>query len=251
MNIEDIKKVLSKGEVEYLFKLPEIDLPRKDYLEIKKALKLIGGEWVGGKIQAFKFEDAPTALIEELLLTDFSNLKQKYQFFGTPEKLAEHLVYLLDIQSHDTVLEPHAGQGSLIRAINKCSNVRPDCYELMPLNVKILKDSGLRFNLLGIDFLKNDGKEYTKIVANPPFSNNQDIKHVMEMYETLSRGGRLVSVVSNSWVKGSRKAHIKFREWLDGKKYELSNIDKGTFKDSGTIVGAKILTIDKPIYDEL
>jgi hypothetical protein len=30
------------------------------------------------------------------------------QFFATPEKLADELVYLADLKQHDTILEPSA-----------------------------------------------------------------------------------------------------------------------------------------------
>jgi hypothetical protein len=37
-------------------KLPNQQLDRKEYLEVKKKLELIGGKWKGGKIQGFEFK---------------------------------------------------------------------------------------------------------------------------------------------------------------------------------------------------
>lgn len=33
-----------------IVRLPDVKLERKDYLEVAKALQLIGGKWKGGKI---------------------------------------------------------------------------------------------------------------------------------------------------------------------------------------------------------
>jgi len=240
------EQVLQQCKVESnIVKLPNIQLERKLYLEVKKVLELIGGKWKGGKISGFVFPTDPTYLLEEITKGEKRNLKKEFQFFATPEKLADELVYLADLKQHDTILEPSAGQGAIIRAINKVCNVIPDCFELMDVNTIILNKSGLRFNLIGDDFFKHNGNKYTKIIANPPFTKNQDIDHLKEMYKCLSSDGRLVCITSKSWVNGSQKKQVKFKNWLDDIGAEVIDIEKGTFKDSGTMVGGKIVIIDK------
>ena len=117
----------------------------------------------------------------------------------------------------------------------------------MDVNTLILKKSGLSFNLIGEDFLKNEGKTYSKIIANPPFTKNQDIDHLKEMYNCLSRGGKLVCITSESWVNGSQKKQVDFKNWLEKKKAEIIDIEKGSFKESGTAVGGKIIVLEKPL----
>jgi hypothetical protein len=226
-------------------KLPNIQLERKEYLEVKKALELIGGKWKGGKIQGFEFPTDPSELLNQVANGEKRNLKQEFQFFATPEKLADKLVYLADIKNYDTILEPSAGQGAIIKEINKVSSIVPDCYELMDVNTIILNKSGLMFNLIGNDFLKHKGKTYSKIIANPPFTKNQDIDHLKEMYKCLSRGGRLVCITSENWVNGSQKKQVEFKNWLEEIKAGIIDIEKGTFKESGTMVGGKIVIINK------
>ena len=179
-------------------KLPSEQLYRKLYQEVAKALELIGGKWKGGKVFGFVFATDPTDLLEEIANGEKRNLKKEFQFFATPEKLADELVYLADLKQHDTILEPSAGQGAIIKAINKVCDCVPDCFELMDVNTIVLNKSGLKFNLIGDDFFKHNGKTYTKIIANPPFTKNKDIDHLKEMYECLSRGGRLVCITSES-----------------------------------------------------
>jgi hypothetical protein len=226
-------------------KLPNIQLDRKLYQEVAKALELIGGKWKGGKIFGFVFQSDPTDLIYEISNGEKRNLKKEFQFFETPQKLADKLVGLAGINNNDTILEPSTGQGAIIRAINKVTDVVPDCYELMDVNKIILNKSDLRFNLIGDNFLDNKGLSYTKIIANPPFTKNQDIEHLKEMYNCLSLGGRLVCITSNSWLNGKQKKQIEFKNWLDKLNVELIDIEKGSFKESGTEVGGVIVVINK------
>ncbi|WP_407491706.1 DNA methyltransferase family protein [Elizabethkingia anophelis] len=210
-----------------------------------KKLELIGGKWKSGKVQGFVFEKDPTELLYQVSNGEKRNIKKEFQFFGTPDTLANRLVELADLSNYDLILEPSAGQGAIIKAINKVSSAVPDCYELMDVNVSILNKSNLRFNLMGDDFLKHNGKLYSKIIANPPFTKNQDIDHLKEMYKCLGPGGRLVCITSESWVIGTQKKQIEFKEWLWSVNAEIIDIPRGAFKESGTMVGGKIVIINK------
>lgn len=226
-------------------KLPNIQLDRNEYQEVKKQLELIGGKWKGGKVFGFVFETDPTHLLNQIANGEKRNLKKEFQFFATPEKISKQLVSLAELKEDDTVLEPSAGQGAIIKEINKVCNVVPDCFELMDVNTVVLNKSGLKFNLIGEDFLKHNNKTYTKIIANPPFTKNQDIDHLKEMYNCLGNQGRLVCITSESWVNGSQKKQIDFRNWLEEVEAEVIDIEKGSFKESGTTVGGKIVVINK------
>lgn len=230
-----------------IVKLPNVQLDRKLYQEVAKSLKLIGGKWKGGKVFGFVFDVDPTDLLEQIANGEKRNLKKEFQFFATPEKLADELVHLADLNQHDTILEPSAGQGAIIKAINKVCDVVPDCYELMDINTIILNKSGLCFNLIGDNFLNHSSKSYSKIIANPPFTKNQDIDHLKEMYNCLSPGGRLVCITSESWVNGNQKKQTGFKNWLIEIGAEIIDIERGTFKESGTMVGGKVVIINKPL----
>jgi hypothetical protein len=228
-----------------IVKLPNVQLERELYQEVAKSLKLIGGAWKGGKVAGFVFAFDPTELLDQISNGEKRNLKKEFQFFATPEKKADELVRLAELKNSDSILEPSAGQGAIIKAINKVTDAIPDCYELMEVNTVILKKSGLSFNLIGKDFLNHTGKKYTKIIANPPFTKNQDIDHLKEMYNCLADGGRLVCITSESWVSGNQKKQLDFKKWLNTVNAEVIDIEKGAFKESGTMVGAKIVVINK------
>jgi phospholipid N-methyltransferase len=240
--------VLKQCRVEGLVvKLPEGQLERKLYQDVAKALQLIGGKWVGGKTFGFVFQTDPTELLAEIAGGEKRNLKKEFQFFATPSNLADELCVLANLQESDSILEPSAGQGAIIKSINKLVKSTPDCFELMEVNKIILKKSGLNFNLVGDNFLLYDGnKKYDKIIANPPFSNNQDIEHLQKMYKLLKAGGKVVCITSESWVSGNQKKQVEFKSWLDKQDVVVVNIPRKTFSESGTMVGGVIVIINKP-----
>tara|TARA_Y100000034_G_scaffold29728_2_gene36233 strand:+ start:6631 stop:7383 length:753 start_codon:yes stop_codon:yes gene_type:complete len=243
------EEILKQCTVEDLVvKLPNIQLDRKDYLQVKKQLELIGGKWKGGKVAGFVFKTDPTELLESIAGGAKRNLKKEYQFFATPPKTALQLVVLVGrIKSHHRVLEPSAGQGAIIRELNVIG-IKPYCFELMEQNRIILEQSGLDYELLGDDFLAEHPEDmlgFDAIIANPPFSKNQDIDHVRKMYSMLNDDGIIVSITSNSWRNGNQKKQKAFKEWLADIGAVVIDLEEGTFKESGTMVGANIVLIKK------
>lgn len=226
-----------------IVRLPEIKLDRKLYLEVAKRLNLIGGKWKSGKIQGFVFDNIPTDLLEQIQNDKKVNLKKEFQFFETPSELADKIVGLAEINENDTILEPSAGRGAIVSAIHKVlPNKTVDVFELMEINRSFLNKTNI--NLIGDDFLTCN-KKYDKIIANPPFSKNQDIDHIYKMHEQLNDGGRIVTIASNHWKTCNNKKESFFRKWLDENNVEIININAGTFKESGTMVSSCIIIINK------
>ncbi len=243
------QEVLNKCTVEGLvIKLPEQQLERKTYQEVAKSLQLIGGKWTGGKTSGFVFKEDPTDLLDQIRSGDKVNLKKEFQFFETPSSLADRLVELACIEEDHHVLEPSAGQGSIVKAVNrKFPNKSVHVYELMPLNASILnKIKTVRFcgNCFLTQKLESVGL-FDRIIANPPFSKNQDIDHIREMYNQLKKGGRIVSIASKHWQFAQGKKEQNFRTWLDSVQATVKEVDSGEFKQSGTTIATVIIIIDK------
>ena len=227
-------------------KLPEGQLDRKLYMEVAKSLELIGGKWKGKPIFGFIFPSDPTELLAQISNGEKRNLKKEFQFFATPDEIADWLVSLAEIQEDDRILEPSAGQGSIVKAINRIySSKIVYCYELMPINQTFLSKIDT-VDLLGDDFLVcNLPHNFDKIIANPPFSKNQDIYHIRKMYEILRPTGRLVSIASKHWQISSNKKESEFRDWLTEVGAEIKEIPAGAFKESGTMIQSCIIIINK------
>lgn len=171
--------------------------------------------------------------------------------FATPLELADRMVKMAGIRNGDEVLEPSAGQGAILDAIYRVygvGNYVVDAVEVMDQNVKVLGRtfSGKCRQIFHMDFLKSTPtRGFNRIIANPPFSKNQDIDHIYHMYSHLAIGGRIVTLSSMSWTFGSRKKQVAFREWLDAVGASVEEVPKGTFKSSGTNVSAMLIVINK------
>lgn len=229
-----------------VLKLPEVQFNRKSYVEAKKWIEEAGGSWEGGKTQGFVFPFNPERIFAILKEGKRYNLQQEYQFFETPSELADWLVMLVgSITQNDTVLEPSAGRGAIVRAIHRaCSGVTVDCYELMPENRKILSNEP-GINILGEDFIKECRGKYSKIIANPPFTKNQDIDHVMLMYKRLDENGTLAAITSTHWTFSNEKKCVDFRNWLNKAGGQTFKIDSGEFKKSGTAIRTLAIVIKR------
>ena len=235
-----------------MLKIPLVQFNKKSYAEVKKRIEEAGGKWEGGSTQAFKFPFDANRVFNQLQTTGRCNLAQEFQFFETPAELADLLVSLAGgVRDTDNILEPSAGRGALIKAVHRsCPSAIVDCYELMPENREILNGiSGVRIK--GENFITECHDTYSLIIANPPFSNNQDVDHTMKMYDLLCAGGRMAVICSSHWKLSSEKKCVKFRAWLENVGANVSDIKEGAFKESGTGVNTTIISIIKHYSDVL
>ncbi len=233
----------------FIVKLPDLQLERDLYLDVKKALELIGGKWKGGKTQGFEFREDPTPLLTQVANGKRRDIKKEFQFFGTPDKLGDEMVEDLRIEEYDMLLEPHGGQGALIKAVHRrFPKMLVHYCELMPLNrtfleklpnVQYVTDNFLklgRSRLLGT---------FHKIIANPPFTKNQDIDHIRLMYDLLAENGRIVTIASKHWQYVAGKKELEFKNWLDSVDSEVQDVPAGTFSESGTSIATVKIIINK------
>ena len=243
-SVEDILKHCTLED--NVLKLPQVQFNRKSYAEAKKWIEEAGGRWEGGKVQGFTFPFNAERVFGILHEGKRCNLQQEFQFFSTPSEVADWLVMLAGgIQEDEKVLEPSAGTGAIIDAIHRsCKNVIVDCFELMPENKEILlKKKNIR--LIGEDFTISNLELYDKIIANPPFSNNQDMRHVRRMYEHLNEGGTVAAIMGTHWKIAQEKECCDFRQWLINVNAKIFDIEKGAFKQSGTGIQTTAVVIKK------
>lgn len=225
-------------------------LDRTLYLAVNKALEALGGKW-NRKAKAHIFEGDPREAIENAILSGSVErliAKDPHDFFPTPPELVERLLELADIQPGDKVLEPSAGDGSIVRAIFEADKKACVCaYEIDPDRSDALEEefSDFNFALCGHDFLDSAAKpSYDRIAANPPFSRRRDIHHATHMYRSLKPGGRLVCVMAASITFREDNLTQNFLENVPAT--EIIELGQGAFKTSGTMVNAIIYVADKP-----
>lgn len=235
-------------------------LDRKEYKAINDVLETIGLKR-SRKDKAHiadcttdELEEAIEDIIETWEVETLKETIKKFQFYETPQEVAEYLVELADIQPSDNVLEPSAWKGAIIKEIRKKQYAFMEAVELNPENYNYLyqelfmypnllaeKSRFAKDKLTEWNFLNYDRMTFDKIIANPPFSKSQDVKHILKMYETLSEWWRLVSVASASIKTRQGKLYDELRE-LNPEYVELPS---GSFRESGTMVGTVIVIINK------
>lgn len=226
--------------------LPVQQFDRKLYMEINKHLQSIGGKWNRTK-GGFVFEagiETETA-VEQLLDGSFN--KKTLNLFETPDELAKRMVELAGIENNESCLEPSAGRGAILKHMVGKSN-QIDAIEYSELNRGLLKTrvpSGYTLiHPFDNDFL-HCTRKYRKIIANPPFSRNRDIKHIRHMYDCLFNGGRIVTLSSRHWQLSTFSAEREFDSFIKSVNASIEVLPSGTFKQSGTNIETLLIIINK------
>lgn len=211
-------------------------LDRKLYMKVDKVLKAIKGKW-NRKNQCHLFDVPPVEIVEQLLQTgEYVDQRKEFQFFETPENIANRMIELAEIREHETVLEPSAGRGAIAKYIKHC-----DCVELEESNREYLNDNG--FSIVGKNFL-DFNKEYDVIIANPPFTRQQDIDHVNHMFDLARK--KIVAVMSSSVIWRTNKKTVEFRERVHALDSQIIELPEESFKSSGTNVNTCLVEINMP-----
>lgn len=156
-------------------------------------------------------------------------------YYTKSAPIVAYMMRLLDPQPGDRVLDPCAGDGVFVEALQQ-HNVSIDAVELNPAALEHLRQ---RFshcgavNIIAADMLTVDGLgPYDRIIANPPYGGWLDYEqrralarrypglYVKETYalflyrciQLLAPGGTLVFIMPDTWLNLHR--HIRLREFI-------------------------------------
>lgn len=224
-------------------------LDRKLYEQTNKVLEAAGGKW-SKKAKAHVFDGDAADRMEQILLTgDVVVPKDEFQFFPTPPELAAQVVKLAKIEAGMLVLEPSAGLGALaLLAAKAADRVAVDMYDLMPANCDALRALDMPMSAVSnpIDFLTIEPhRSYDRVVMNPPFSKQADIKHVTHALKFLKPGGRLVAIMAAGVLYRQDQRTTTFKQLIrDIHRAEVIENPEGAFKSSGTMVRTVTIAVD-------
>lgn len=223
-----------------LFLVGQLD--RRLYERTNKVLEAAGGKW-NRKAKAHIFDGGAADAMEQIILTGEITVPQDFGFFPTPAPVVERLIELADITPGMTALEPSAGTGNIVAGLHAAGAV-VDAIELLDKNIAALKSQGLA-TLIGTgDFLETPAQPlYDRVVMNPPFERQADIKHVAHALRFIKPGGLLVSVMSASVTFRDNKLTADFRALIRERGGDIEALPEGSFKSSGTGVNTVIVTI--------
>lgn len=218
--------------------LPVNELP--NYAEVKKTLLSCFGVYNRNK---FDFPIDAEIIKAKILSGEIKNLKKELQFFGTPKKVAEIMTNQIIGMWEEgmSVLEPSAGQGSLVEQILEVRpNAKVTAVEINDINNAVLKSKfqdNNQINFIDADFLTltvNDLGKFDLIVANPPFTKGLDMVHIKHMFKFLKTGGQMIVLSSEGVTFNQQKKYEDFRNWADEIGYYRS-LNSKSFIESGTL----------------
>jgi predicted RNA methylase len=239
---QDVLAVLSEAKTNANTLILVGQLDRKLYQAVNKALEAAGGKW-NRKEKAHVFETNASDRVDQMILTGEVEIpKDEFNFFPSPPAVVEKLMELAQLQQGMQVLEPSAGQGAIAEAC-KTAGCLVDCVELMTSNVEHLKTKGynsvIESNFLDIPF----DPVYDRVIMNPPFLKQADIRHVNHALGFLKPDGLLIAVMSAGVKFRENQLTKDFRALVAARGGEIHDLPEQSFKTSGTNVHTVVVTI--------
>lgn len=125
-----------------------------------------------------------------------------FNLFQTPAPIAAQLVALLGLQRYERVLEPSAGLGRILDALEQQNEpLRTTAVEVAPQLCQELYRQQRGCKLIQRDFLSVEPEEtglFDAVAMNPPFHLRADIRHIRHALTFLRPGGRLAALCLNT-----------------------------------------------------
>lgn len=239
----DVLAVLSRCETNGNALVIAEQLDRSMYQRANKVLEAAGGKW-NRKAKAHLFDDEAATRLDQILLSgEVAVPKDEFNYFPSPPAVVERLLELADVRCGMRVLEPSAGQGAIAYACAEAGGL-VDCCELMEANYDALSGD-VRLNAVVLaDFLTLVPEpRYDRVVMNPPFAKQADIKHVLHALQFLAPEGMLASVMAASVLYRDNRLTRDFRDLVRDRGGDIEALPEGSFKSAGTMVGTVIVTV--------
>lgn len=192
--------------------------------------------------EAKQAEAAPFQAMAEALRTGAAvQVVSAPQLFPTPPELAAWMVEAAAIEPGNRVLEPSAGTGRLLQAIQDGTHGTA-IRTAVEINFDLCSQLRLMCDdVRQADFLQCNGDlgKFDRIVMNPPFANGVDIRHIEHARGFLAPGGRLVALCAD----GPRQRE-RLRPLAEASGGWYEPLPAGSFAESGTNVNVAMLVID-------
>lgn len=246
MKIEnDVLAVLSSAETVGSNVALTGQLDRALYMRVNKVLEAAGGKW-NRKAKAHVFDGDAVERMEQIILSGSVVIpKDEFNFFPSPPAVVERLLALAEITPGMRVLEPSAGLGAIAWACAK-AGATVDCYEIQQGNVfHCAMSAPMELGrTVTADFLTvSPDPLYDRVVMNPPFMKQADIKHVTHAHQFLKPGGLLVAVMAAGVTFRTDSRTKEFQALVEQHGGRIEALPENSFKASGTGVNTVVAVI--------
>lgn len=218
-----------------------------EYDKLKPIIEHLGGHW-REKFHCFVFGEDVSDKIDFYLehgieISEKYKWQEETQFYPTPNNVAKHVVELAEIEEGNSVLEPSAGWGNLLDPIS----VKCDILAVEPLmeNSDVLRRKGYNHCVTTFEDFYKTNLRFDRVVMNPPFSGQRDIKHVLMAYDLLKNNGVLVAIISENALYYQTELSDYFRKFLKEHNGIVETVPSRSFEESGTTIEVVIIKIVK------
>ena len=162
--------------------------------------------------------------------TNRGAVRRASDFYATPLETVYSFLDVYDgIKSSDSILEPSAGNGNIIKALRNCGyDNHIDAVELRAEERSNLLELANRVHIG--DFLEMEGGEsYDVVIGNPPFS--KALEFVKKALEVVRPGGRVIMLLRTAFLE----SEARFKFWDDNPLSGLYTLHKRpSFTGKGT-----------------
>lgn len=242
-------------------------LTDEEYDYLKFIVEYHGGRW-SEHCKGFKFDKLDKQTLDSIksdILVGFVNMSEEKRnrerdaFFPTPVKIVDKMIEIAGLKPDSIMLESSAGTGRILDEARKIINSL-DNFVVIELNEsrqQVLKSKGYHVDFGGTfeDSLKDPEilkklKRCDKVVINPPFKNDMDVKHLLISYMVCADKADIVSIMQENSLYYNRSIHKVFKEFLNliGKDaYKVVSLPAGSFKSEMTTVDTVIIHIKKNV----
>jgi predicted RNA methylase len=172
------------------------------------------------------------------------------EYFPTPPAVVEQMAEAAGLEPGMTVLEPSAGLGAIASAIEPLVTGKPGgavtCIERdYNLWQRLTANERYRSVQHG-DFLEadpSDGPLYDRVMMNPPFSGQADVRHVTHALGFVKPGGLVVAIMSAGVGFRQDKTAETFRKLVADHGGRIERLPDDAFEGSGVNVRTVLVTI--------
>lgn len=239
---QEVLQIFKQSEISEcgkIFTLPNIQMDRKLYVEVNKILESIGFKWNRKHKCHLNIDDVLDKYLQMIDTGEWLNVKKELQFFPTPSEVVDKMVNMVDLSKVKTILEPSCGLGNIADKLKDLGKLT-----LIEINKDFIPKLQDKFkNIVNVDFMDySTDNKFDLIVANPPFTKLQSVKHFFKMIEHLNDGGQLVCIlpISDYDYNSGIKLRRELTSFIDA-HCEIERNNSGAFKESGTMVDTIIV----------
>ena len=222
-------------------------LTDEEYQKLKPIIEMLGGHW-REKYNCFVLNENAASTLRAYKATgmDIPNectAREKIQFYPAPESVAKKVVDLAEIKPHQIVLNPYARIGDIADYLPQSSTVL--CVDDHEAHIDILTSKGYVTCKMAFPDYYNSSIKYDRIVMNPPFANQEDIRSILMAWNMLDDGGILVSTLSENALYYHTPISDEFRRFRAKTNAEIVELPTNSFAESGSTIDAVIIKIKK------